>query len=298
MSAKTTARKPSTAKGKLRGKAGSQRAPSQQLASSPPTRNVAPSAPSATPAETASSVRSRTPSPAVRMQRSPYISRSSAVPPATLHQRYKDRSFLASTWGKIALVVVGVVLVATVIFVAIHLITSSSTGGQYAYSVGHPGPGAVAPDIQLPSTAGGDFHLAAQRGKTVLLYFQEGITCEPCWTQLKDIDTHQSEFKALGINEVVSITTDPLDTLKQKVTDEGISTPVLSDAQTTVSNAYAANQYGMMGASRDGHSFIVVGPDGRIKWRADYGGSPNYTMYVPVSTLLADLRQGLHSTGK
>ncbi|MDQ2706498.1 MAG: hypothetical protein M3Z25_02170 [Actinomycetota bacterium] len=48
----------------------------------------------------------------------------------------------------------------------------------------------------------------------------------------------------------------------------------------------------MMGTSRDGHSFILVGPDGRIQWRADYGGAPNYTMYVPLDQLAADLRAG------
>jgi hypothetical protein len=48
----------------------------------------------------------------------------------------------------------------------------------------------------------------------------------------------------------------------------------------------------MMGSSRDGHSFVLIGPDGRIRWRADYGGAPDYTMYVPVANLLADLRKG------
>jgi len=61
-----------------------------------------------------------------------------------------------------------------------------------------------------------------------------------------------------------------------------------------VSQSYHANQYGMMDGSSDGHSFIVVGPDGRIRWRADYGGSPNYTMYVPIATLLADMKEGFN----
>ncbi|TML95264.1 MAG: hypothetical protein E6G10_28615 [Actinobacteria bacterium] len=34
-------------------------------------------------------------------------------------------------------------------------------------------------------------------------------------------------------------------------------------------------------------------PDGRIRWRADYGGAPKYKMYVPVGDLLADMRKGL-----
>ena len=91
----------------------------------------------------------------------------------------------------------------------------------------------------------------------------------------------------------MSITVDPLSALQQKVADEGLTIPVLSDQSIAVSQAYTANSYGMMGNSRDGHTFIVVGPDGLIKWRADYGGSPNYTMYVPISNLLADIRAGL-----
>jgi hypothetical protein len=39
-----------------------------------------------------------------------------------------------------------------------------------------------------------------------------------------------------------------------------------------------------------GHAFILVGPDGVIRWRADYGEPPNFTMYVPNGTLLAELR--------
>ncbi len=165
--------------------------------------------------------------------------------------------------------------------------------GQYKFAVGSPGPGAQAPSIRLASTGGGTFDLASMQGKTVLLYFQEGLTCQPCWDQLKDIDGNLAAFRALGIDQVVSITTDPIGQIQQKVTDEGITTPVLSDPRLAVSRAYSANSYGMMGSSRDGHSFIVAGPDGKILWRADYGGSPDFTMFVPVPNLVADLRQGL-----
>jgi len=67
---------------------------------------------------------------------------------------------------------------------------------------------------------------------------------------------------------------------------------VLSDPTMAVSKAYHANDYGMMGNSRDGHTFILVGPDGTIRWRADYGGAPHYTMFVQPSQVLADLRAG------
>ena len=205
--------------------------------------------------------------------------------------------------GVMVVIVVGVAIIA---LGAIFFLTtlnhqggpSAGTGqaGQYAFQVGKPGPGEQAPSIVLPSTTGGTFDLASMRGKMVLLYFQEGLTCQPCWDQLKDIQTNISQFRALGIDQVVSITTDPLDALQQKVSDEGLTIPVLSDPRLAVSSTYTANGYGMMGGSRDGHTFIVVGPDGMIKWRADYGGAPNYTMYVPVSNLIADIRAGLKGT--
>lgn len=207
--------------------------------------------------------------------------------------------------GVIAAVVVGGAIIALGVIFFLNSTggssgssTSTSTGtgltGKYAFQVGSPGPGEQAPPITLPSTAGGTFDLASLHGKTVLLYFQEGLTCQPCWDQLKDIQSNIGQFHTLGINQIVSITTDPLDALNQKVADEGLSIPVLSDPSLAVSRAYTANGYGMMGASRDGHTFILVGPDGRIEWRADYGGAPNYTMYVPVPNLIADIRQGLN----
>jgi hypothetical protein len=55
----------------------------------------------------------------------------------------------------------------------------------------------------------------------------------------------------------------------------------------------AAPSYGMMDGTADGHTFVVVDARGTIRFRADYGGAPNYTMYVPVENLVADLRKGL-----
>lgn len=172
--------------------------------------------------------------------------------------------------------------------------TEASAGDreQFPYAVGEPGPGDQAPAISLPSTDGGTFDLAAQRGKRTLLYFQEGIMCQPCWDQLKDLEAQRSKLAPLGIDQLVSITHDPLPNLRAKVAEEGLTTPVLSDPNLEVSTAYTTNQYGMMGQSANGHSFVIVGPDGKIERRLDYGGAPDYSMYVPLAPLLADLRGG------
>ena len=172
--------------------------------------------------------------------------------------------------------------------------TSGAAGSRaYPYAVGSPGPGQQAPNVNLPATTGGSFDLASYHGrKPVLLYFQEGLTCQPCWDQISAIEKEIPKFRALGIGPIVSITTDPLGEITQKASDQGLTIPVLSDEGGRVSDTYSARNYGMMGHDRDGHSFVLVGKDGKVLWRADYGGAPKYTMFVPVGVLLAQLKAG------
>ncbi len=197
------------------------------------------------------------------------------------------------------LIVVAVLIIA--VLLALFLIYNNASnetgqGGtktQQSYDVGTPGVGEVAPGFALQSATGGTVSLSDYRGRSVLLYFQEGLMCQPCWDQITDLEKSSDAVAAAGVDAVVSITSDPTDLLSQKVEDQGItSTPVLSDPDLEVSREYSTNQYGMMGDSRNGHSFILVGPDGQIQWRSDYGGAPDYTMYVPVPDLLADLEIG------
>lgn len=165
----------------------------------------------------------------------------------------------------------------------------SGDGSGYRHVAGQPAAGSPAPGFTLTSGTGQQVSLTDFRGRNVLLYFQEGLSCQPCWDQIKDLENNQAALKTAGVDAVVSITTDPAALIGRKATDEGLSTPVLSDPDLQVSRAYNANKYGMMGEMRDGHSFVLVGPDGIIRWRADYGGAPDYTMMLPTQKMLADL---------
>ena len=151
-----------------------------------------------------------------------------------------------------------------------------------------------APPVTGTTLGGAKLSLSQFRGKTVLLFFQEGLTCQPCWDQITDLQKHAAQLMAAGIGQVVSITTDPIAAITTKARDMGLTIPVLSDPALAVSRQYQASSYGMMGASRDGHTFILVGPDGTIRWRADYGGPPKYTMFLPTTSLLADIKAGEH----
>ncbi|MFF5757415.1 peroxiredoxin family protein [Streptomyces longwoodensis] len=171
---------------------------------------------------------------------------------------------------------------------------NTSSGGT-SYDVGSPGVGKNAPAFTLTASTGKQISLSDYRGKNVLLYFQEGLTCQPCWDQIADLEKSAAKVKAAGVDDIVSITTDPADLITRKTNDMGLSTPVLSDPNLKISKQYETNQYGMMGTSRDGHSFLLVGPDGTIRWRADYDGAPDYTMYVAVDKLFGDLKAGVKS---
>lgn len=182
------------------------------------------------------------------------------------------------------------------LFVLLALRPDTTTGevksSAIDYMVGSPGPGAKAPDFSLPSTSGRTVNLADYSGKTVLLFFHEGIGCQACWDNIRDLENAKSKLQSVGIEKLVTITSGPIRLIAQKMADDKLTSVALGDTNLEVSNIYQTSKYGMPGHSNNGHSFILVGPDGLIEWRADYGGEPNYTMYVPVDKMLSDIKTG------
>jgi peroxiredoxin len=231
------------------------------------------------------------PATAAARRKAATAARRKAKPAAARQaQRGTARRRKIAVRATIAAAAAGVVAGLFVIFTGA---THSGTGA-YPYQVGSPGRGQAAPGFTLAASTGGKISLSQYRGKTVLLFFQEGLTCQPCWNQIADLQHHAAQLKAAGISNVVSITSDPVGAITQKARDMALTIPVLSDPGLAVSQAYRANHYGMMGSSRDGHTFILVGPDGKIRWRADYGGAPKYIMFLPTTSLLADIKAGEH----
>jgi peroxiredoxin len=207
-------------------------------------------------------------------------------------QRRAQRRRRIITWSSV--ITAGTAAIVAVLWAIFSISggSSSTSAGQYPYQVGSPGAGQSAPGFTLAASTGGNISLSAYQGKTVLLFFQEGLTCQPCWDQITDLQKHAAQLKAAGIDQVVSVTSDPVGAITTKAHDMGLTIPVLSDPNLAISQQYHANSYGMMGAGRDGHTFILVGPDGTIRWRADYGGAPKYIMFLPTANLLGDIKAG------
>lgn len=201
--------------------------------------------------------------------------------------------------GALALRVAVAVSLAVALTAALYIIYQGSTQGPSAgagtavdYAVGSPGPGEQAPDFELPGTAGEPVRLSDFRGETVLLYFHEGLGCQPCFDQIRSLEEEAAKLEAAGVDRVVSVTSAPVDLLTQKTIDDGLTSLGLADPELDVIRQYEANKYGMMGESRAGHSFLLIDPEGQIQWRADYGGAPDYTMWLPVDKVLQDLQAG------
>jgi peroxiredoxin len=73
----------------------------------------------------------------------------------------------------------------------------------------------------------------------------------------------------------------------------GITTPLLSDSDKRVSEAYGVMQWATPNGE-PGHTFVLVGKDGKVKWIQDYGSPQTRgVMYVPVDELYREVKQRL-----
>ena len=152
--------------------------------------------------------------------------------------------------------------------------------------------GEKAPEFTLASVNGSSFSLGSYAGRSyVLLFFNEGLTCSPCLQQMVDIDRNYSAFGGMGIT-VVSITTNSMSDMRTWAQNSGITNMmVLPDQSLQVDQEYTTLFAGSMHAgSAPGHTFILIGKDGNVLWRKDYG---TYTMYVPMNELIASVKSAL-----
>jgi peroxiredoxin Q/BCP len=127
--------------------------------------------------------------------------------------------------------------------------------------------GDPAPDFALPTDTGQTLRLSDLRGRRVVLYAYPAAMTPGCTTQACDFRDSLSSLNAAGI-DVVGISPDPPESLAQFRERDGLTFPLVSDADKAVLIAYGAygekQNYGrtVTGVIR---STFVIGPDGRIE---------------------------------
>lgn len=174
------------------------------------------------------------------------------------------------------------VVVLLAIFIVFWLI-SPSDNSSTASSTKEPGTGMMAPDFSLPATDGSTVTLSGFRGKqNVLLYFSEGLTCDPCMQQMPELDKHMPAFAKLNV-KVLYITMDSVSDSREAMSRYGIKTPILSYLNAHTERDYNLTPYSMGMGRRAGHTFILVDKTGKILWRKEYW--PGVGMDVPGGTM-------------
>jgi peroxiredoxin Q/BCP len=118
--------------------------------------------------------------------------------------------------------------------------------------------------------------------------------------QMPELDKYIPEFNKLNV-QLLFVAFDPPNQMKAAVAKYHLQTPVLSynNPNTTVDAAYnlEANSMGM--GRRAGHTFVLVGTNGKILWRKDYyqgdgmNGPSTNTMFVNGLKILAHVEKAL-----
>ena len=191
-------------------------------------------------------------------------------------------------YRRLMLVGVGV---AAIVLIAYALTVQSANSGQPTGWIGRQ-----APDFSLPiANGGGTFSLANERGhQNVLLFFNEGLSCSPCLTQMQQVDSAYTTWQSLNV-VAVSITGDSLSSMTQWAQNSNVvHTDVCADPSLTVSNEYDTTgaSVSMMPGEAPGHTFILVNENGTVVWRADYGPSD---MSVPMSEIIQNVESALRT---
>ncbi|HEY3259858.1 MAG TPA: thioredoxin-dependent thiol peroxidase [Pseudonocardiaceae bacterium] len=133
-------------------------------------------------------------------------------------------------------------------------------------------PGDPAPDFTLPDADGKEVSLSGYRGRRVIVYFYPAAGTPGCTRQACDFRDNLGSLNHAGL-DVIGISPDSPAKLARFRDAEGLTFPLLSDADRAVLTAWGA--YGekqMYGRTVTGviRSTFVVSPEGLIE-QAMYG---------------------------
>lgn len=165
-----------------------------------------------------------------------------------------------------------IILLTIVVLVAI-VVSSSGQSTNDQRGVANTGSlkvGDVAPDFALNTTSGSEVDLSKWPNQPVLLYFNEGTSCTPCWQQILEVENNAG-YKQLGI-PLVTIAPNSLNDWRDIIKSAGIKSPIAADTDSRVSRSYGmlTMASSMHNGSSPGHTFVLLDKDHRVAWIGDY----------------------------
>src|SRR5215212_3162202 len=97
--------------------------------------------------------------------------------------------------------------------------------------------GDEAPDLTLPWTGEGDFHLAEHRGKWVILAFYPGDFTAVCTKQFCNYRDGRERLDGLDA-EVVGISPQDVGSHEKFISEYGLTVPLAADTELEAARAY------------------------------------------------------------
>jgi peroxiredoxin Q/BCP len=159
---------------------------------------------------------------------------------------------------------------------SLWLVLAICATGISADAQSHPYPepqvasavGSSTPDFTLTDQDGKSLTLSSLRGQWVLLFFYRGYWCPYCMTEMSDFADHSEELAKMKVR-LIAVSVDDQEhahEVWEKAANQKFT--ILSDP-----NAAVIRKFGLLHA--DGHAgadialrtTILVGPDGRERWR-------------------------------
>jgi peroxiredoxin Q/BCP len=147
----------------------------------------------------------------------------------------------------------------------------------------HPREGEPAPDFTLDGVPPGPYHLAAQRGKVVVLAFYPGDFTPVCLRQLQHYEAQREKLVRTGA-VLWAISTDTLESHERMAKSYALSIPLLSDDHAVVTKLYGVRS--LMGSAR--RSVFIIDPQGIIRYRRE---EPLSLSYRSVDDILRALQE-------